>query len=285
MSKLKVAIQKSGRLSEKSIELLKGCGISLNNGARKLKIEANNFPLELLFLRDDDIPQYVEQGVADMGILGQNELLEQDKNVEEILPLGFAKCRMSLAVPRGSEYNNIQYFEGKRITTSYPNILSKYLKEQGVNANIDEVSGSVEIAPGIGLADGIFDIVSSGSTLLMNGLLEVEQVLKSEATVIMTRNVTPTIRAIADQLLFRMRSVLAAKNNKYILMNAPNESLDAISELLPGMKCPTIIPLPDQGWSSVQSVVREDQFWEVIEELKQLGAEGILVTPIEKMIL
>lgn len=267
------------------MDLLKGCGISLNNGARKLKVEANNFPIEVLFLRDDDIPQYVEQGVADMGILGQNELFEQEKNVNEILPLGFAKCRMSLAIPRGSSYTDISYFEGKRITTSYPVILSKFLKEQGVNANIDTVSGSVEIAPGIGLADGIFDIVSSGSTLLMNGLIEVEQILTSEATVITSQTVDRGVQTLADQLLFRMKSVLAARNNKYILMNAPNTSLDAISELLPGMKCPTIIPLRDEGWSSVQSVVREDQFWEVIEELKQLGAEGILVTPIEKMIL
>ena len=284
MEKLRIAIQKSGRLSEKSLALLKECGIRVNNHG-KLKAEATNFPLEVLFLRDDDISQYVEEGVADAGILGENTVIEKDKSVEVVRKLGFAKCRLSLAVPKEVDYPGIKWFEGKKVATSYPKILSDYFSKQGVNATSEEISGSVEIAPGIGLAEGICDIVSTGSTLLANGLKEVELVLKSEAVLIAKPELSSEKQALLESILFRMNAVQKASENKYILMNAPNGKLDEITELLPGMKSPTILPLAEEGWSSLHSVVKEDEFWEVIDRLKELGAEGILVCPIEKMIL
>ncbi len=285
MSKLKIAVQKNGRLSEKSLELLKNCGIKLQNGERVLKSEASNFPIEVLFLRDDDIPQYVEQGIADLGILGQNEVWEKQKSVDELKTLGFAGCKMSLAIPREMKYDGIDYFEGKRIATSYPNILSSFFAKENISVVIEEIGGSVEIAPGIGLADAIMDIVSTGSTLMMNGLKEVETIAKSEAVLIANRTLTNEKKAILDQLLFRMEAVQQSKENKYILLNAPNEQLEAITHILPGMKSPTVLPLAKEGWSSLHSVIQEDDFWNVIDQLKNAGAEGILVVPIEKMIL
>ncbi|MBI3135674.1 MAG: ATP phosphoribosyltransferase [Bacteroidetes bacterium] len=285
MSKLKIAIQKSGRLSEKSLELLKECGIKLSNGDRKLKTTAFNFPLEVLFLRDDDIPQYVEQGVADIGILGENEVLEKDKQVKVIEKLGFAGCKLSLAIPKDEYYNGLTYFNQKKVATSYPKILDRFFKSQNLNVEIETIGGSVEIAPGIGLADGIFDIVSTGSTLLMNGLKEVEVVTESEAVLISNPILAAEKNAVLEKLLFRIRAVRNAAENKYILLNAPNESVAAISAILPGMKSPTILPLAQPGWSSIHSVVKEDQFWDIIDQLKSKGAQGILVVPIEKMIL
>lgn len=285
MPKLKIAVQKSGRLSEKSLELLKECGIKLSNGDRKLKTEASNFPIEVLFLRDDDIPQYVEQGVADIGILGENEVWEKDKNVSSIEKLGFAACKLSLAIPKDENYTNLNYFEGKRVATSYPKILGNFFKSKNLRVEIEEIGGSVEIAPGIGLADGIFDIVSTGSTLLMNGLKEVEVVTKSEAVLISNPDLPENKKLILEKLLFRIRAVRNSSENKYILLNAPNESIEAISKILPGMKSPTILPLAEEGWSSIHSVVKEDQFWDIIDQLKEKGAQGILVVPIEKMIL
>ncbi|MCH2224627.1 MAG: ATP phosphoribosyltransferase [Crocinitomicaceae bacterium] len=285
MSKLKIAIQKSGRLSEKSLDLLKNCGIQIQNGNRKLRAEAKNFPIEILFLRDDDIPQYVEQGIADIGILGENEVWEQNKNVRCIQQLGFAGCRMSIAIPKDQQYEGIQSFNGKRIATSYPTVLQNFFSKENVSANVEVIGGSVEIAPSIGLADAVFDIVSTGSTLLMNGLKEVETVLRSQAVMIVNKELSSETQALLDKLLFRIRAVATAKRNKYILMNVPNESIPKISNILPGMKSPTILPLADEGWSSLHSVVQEDQFWDIIDQLKELGAEGILVSPIEKMIL
>jgi len=285
MSKLKIAIQKSGRLSEKSIELLKQCGIKLPNGDRKLKTEASNFPIEVLFLRDDDIPQYVEQGVADIGILGENEVWEKDKKVISVEKLGFASCKLSLAIPKDETYESINYFEGKKVATSYPKILDKFFKSKNIKVEIEEIGGSVEIAPGIGLANAIFDIVSTGSTLLMNGLKEVEVVTKSEAILISNSNLSESKKQILEKLLFRIRAVKNASENKYILLNAPNSSIEAISSILPGMKSPTILPLAEEGWSSIHSVVKEDEFWDIIDRLKENGAQGILVVPIEKMIL
>ena len=285
MSKLKIAVQKSGRLSEKSLDLLKNCGIKLQNGGRVLKSSASNFPIEVLFLRDDDIPQYVEQGIADIGILGQNEVWEKQKDVNELKALGFAGCRLSIAISKDKEYNDIYSLEGKRIATSYPNILSSYFQEKNINVVIEEIGGSVEIAPGIGLSDGIMDIVSTGSTLIMNGLKEVEIIAKSEAVLISSKTLSPEKSALLDQLLFRINAVQQSKENKYILLNAPNEQLEAITEILPGMKSPTVLPLAQEGWSSLHSVIREDDFWNSIDQLKNAGAEGILVVPIEKMIL
>lgn len=285
MNKLKIAVQKSGRLSEKSLELLQECGIKISNGDRKLKTVAANFPLEVLFLRDDDIPQYVEQGVADIGILGENEVWEKDKNVVTIEKLGFAGCKLSLAIPKDENYFGLSYFEGKRVATSYPKILRNYFQSKKVNVEIEEIGGSVEIAPGIGLADGIFDIVSTGSTLLMNGLKEVEVVTKSEAVLISSPEMMNEKKNILEKLLFRIRAVRNSSENKYILLNAPNNAIEAISKILPGMKSPTILPLAEEGWSSIHSVVKEDQFWDIIDQLKQNGAQGILVVPIEKMIL
>ena len=285
MEKLKIAIQKSGRLSEKSLELLNECGIKLSNGNRKLKTEAKNFPMEILFLRDDDIPQYVEQGVADIGILGENEVWEKEKNVSVIEKLGFGNCRLSLAIPKDEEYTGLDYFEGKRIATSYPRILSKFFVKKGINVKIEEIGGSVEIATGIGLAEDIFDIVSTGSTLLMNGLKEVEVLVKSEAVLIANKKLSPEKTELLEKLLFRIKAYKNGQGRKYILLNAPNEALPKIIELLPGMHSPSILPLADKGWSSVHSVINDDDFWEVIDELKMVGAEGILVVPIEKMIL
>lgn len=285
MSKLKIAVQKSGRLSEKSLELLRECGIKLPNGDRKLKTEAANFPVELLFLRDDDIPQYVEQGVADIGILGENEVYEKAKKVKVIQRLGFANCRLSLAIPKDEHYTGLSYFEQKKIATSYPRILADFFAQQQIAVEIEEIGGSVEIAPGIGLAHAIFDIVSTGSTLLMNGLKEVEQVMQSEAVLISSNELDPNKKAILDQLLFRIAAVRKSSANKYILLNAPNDKIPQIVEVLPGMKSPTILPLAESGWSSIHSVVKEDTFWEVIDQLKALGAQGILVIPIEKMVI
>lgn len=283
--KLKIAVQKSGRLYENSIKILKEAGIEFQNGINKLKAEAYNFPLEVFFLRDDDIPQYVADGVADIGIVGENVVLEKNKNIRIVEKLGFGKCRLSLAIPKGDFYNSIKDFEGKRIATSYTQILSDYLAENGVSAEIHEISGSVEIAPGIGLADGICDLVSTGSTLFTNGLKEVEVILQSQAVMVANPQLTEEQQQILDKLLFRMNALRKAKNNKYILLNAPNDKLEKIISILPGMKSPTVMPLSDPGWSSVHSVVEEDQFWEIIEQLKENGAQGILVVPIEKMIV
>jgi ATP phosphoribosyltransferase len=282
---LKIAIQKSGRLYEDSVKLLKDCGIDLKNGVNKLKTEADNFPLEVYFLRDDDIPQYVEDAVADIGIVGENVLLEKSKQVQTVEKLGFGKCRLSIAVARKETYEGVGYLQGKKIATSYPVLVKNFLDENKVRAEIHEISGSVEIAPGIGLADAIVDLVSSGSTLFMNGLKEVETVLKSEAVLIRNNDLTPHKEQLLDKLLFRIRAVRKARNNKYILLNAPNESLDQIISLLPGMKSPTVLPLAEAGWSSVHSVLNENEFWEIIEKLKAAGAQGILVVPIEKMII
>ncbi len=281
--RLRIAIQKSGRLSEKSLQLLENCGIRVNSGG-KLKAEAANFPLEVLFLRDDDIAQYVEEAVADIGILGGNTVIEKNKNVVHVRDLGFAKCRLSLAVGREVNYTDTRWFEGRKVATSYPNILGDYLQGKGVSATIEVISGSVEIAPGIGLAEGICDIVSTGSTLLANGLKEVETVLTSQAVMIASPVLSASKQELLDSLLFRIKAVQAAAQHKYILLNAPNANLEAIVGLLPGMKSPTILPLAEEGWSSLHSVVKEDEFWEVIDKLKNLGAEGILVCPIEKMI-
>jgi len=285
MSKLKIAIQKSGRLSEKSLKLLEECGIKISNGDRKLKAEAKNFPVEILFLRDDDIPQYVEQGVADIGILGENEVWEKDKNVSVIKKLGFANCKLSLAIQKDETYTGLNYFQNKKIATSYPKILKQYFNEKGINVSIEEIGGSVEIATGIGLADAIFDIVSTGSTLLMNGLKEVEVVTKSEAVLISNSSLNQEKQIILNKLLFRLNAVKEASENKYILLNTPNSAIEKICEVLPGMKSPTILPLADKGWSSLHSVVKEDEFWDVIDQLKSLGAQGILVVPIEKMVI
>jgi ATP phosphoribosyltransferase len=284
MSTLKIAIQKSGRLSEKSLQLLEECGIKISNGERKLKAVAQNFPIEILFLRDDDIPQYVEQGVADIGILGENEVWEKGKEVKVIQQLGFAGCRMSLAIPKDESYTDLTYFEGKRIATSYPKILLDFFNRNNIQVYIEEISGSVEIATSIGLADAVFDIVSTGSTLLMNGLKEVETVVKSEAVLIANPNVTEETQTILNKLLFRIQSVREGKQNKYILLNAPNTAIENICAILPGMKSPTVLPLVNDGWSSLHSVIQEDDYWNLIEQLKTLGAEGILIIPIEKMI-
>ena len=285
MEKLKIAIQKSGRLSEKSVSILKEAGVSIINGERKLISLSTTFPIEILYLRDDDIPQYVTDQVADIGIVGENVFAEKGGDIEVIERLGFSKCRMSLAIPKQEDYIDPQYFEGRKIATSYPVILKRFLNEKGITAEIHEISGSVEIAPGIGLADGIFDIVSSGSTLISNGLKEVEVVMQSEAVIIGRNDLSREKRLILNDLLFRIRSVRAATNNKYILLNAPNDKLQEIIALIPGMKSPTIMPLAESGWSSVHSVLNEDQFWQIIGELRALGAQGILVIPIEKMIV
>jgi len=282
---LRIAIQKSGRLSEKSLELLRACGISLSNGDRKLKSLADNFPLEVFFLRDDDIPQYVAEGVADAGILGENEVQEKNQPVRVVEKLGFAKCRLALAIKREESYTDARWFSGKRIATSYPLILQNFLQEEGIEATIETIGGSVEIAPGIGLSDAILDIVSTGSTLVMNGLKEVETVMRSEAVLIADNKLSAEKTDVLEQLLFRIRAVNAARKNKYILLNAPNDKLQNIIQILPGMKSPTVLPLAMDGWSSVHTVIQEDDFWNVIGKLKANGAEGILVSPIEKMIL
>src|SRR5665213_2325986 len=281
---LKIAIQKSGRLYDHSLQLLKECGIELNNGNRQLKAFALDFPLEAYFLRDDDIPQYVFDNVADIGIVGENVLLEKNKEIEVVSKLGFGRCRVSIAVPKNLNYNEVKDLEGLKIATSYTNLLQKFLDENNVKAEIHEISGSVEIAPGIGLADAICDLVSSGSTLFTNNLKEVEVILDSQAVLVSNKNLNAENKKILDNLLLRINAVKAAKNFKYIMMNAPDSQLKNICSLLPGMKSPTIVPLAESGWSSVQSVVNENDFCDVIEKLKQFEAEGILVVPIEKMI-
>ncbi|HQQ97807.1 MAG TPA: ATP phosphoribosyltransferase [Cyclobacteriaceae bacterium] len=281
---LRIAIQKSGRLQEGSLALLKDCGLSINNSRDQLKATARNFPVEILFLRDDDIPQYLEDHVADVGIVGENVLIEKRKNTVLVTKLDFAKCRLSIAVPRGENYTGPAWLRGKNIATSYPVIVRKYLNDHGIEAGIHEISGSVEIAPGIGLADAICDIVSTGSTLLNNGLKEVALVLQSEAVLASSPRLAPERQNILDQLLFRIAAVNSARNNKYILLNCPDEAIPNITSLIPGMKSPTIMPLARPGWSSLHSVVNENDFWEKIGLLKSHGAEGILVIPIEKMI-
>ncbi|EON78536.1 ATP phosphoribosyltransferase [Lunatimonas lonarensis] len=282
---IRIAVQKSGRLSDDSLSLIKECGIKFYNGTGKLKSTSTNFPIEFLFLRDDDIPGYVADGVADLGIVGENELVEKNKEVTVLKKLGFSKCRLSLAIPKSEDYMGIDYFKGKSIATSYPKILGDYLTAKNIQAEIHEISGSVEIAPSIGLAEGICDIVSSGSTLMMNGLKEVEEIFRSEAVLIADPKISAEKQDIVNKLLFRMNAVQKGKSNKYVLLNAPNSSLDRIVSLIPGMRSPTILPLAQEGWSSVHSVIAEDQFWENIEELRAAGAEGILVVPIEKMVL
>ncbi len=282
---LKIAIQKSGRLYEDSVKLLKECGIQINNGNKQLKTVAENFPLELLFLRDDDIPQYIFDGVADIGIVGENVLLEKHKEIDLVQKLGFGKCRLSIAVPKNYKYKTLQDLNGSKIATSYSTILKKYLKKNKIEAEIHEISGSVEIAPSIGLANAICDLVSSGSTLFTNGLKEVEVVLQSQAVLAANKKLSIQNKQLLEKLLLRISAVKTAKNNKYIILNAPNHQLKNIEAILPGMKSPTVTPLATVGWSSVQSVINENDFWEVIEKLKKYEAEGILVLPIEKMIV
>ncbi|QKG52521.1 ATP phosphoribosyltransferase [Hymenobacter sp. BRD67] len=281
---LRLAIQKSGRLSEDSLQLIRECGISFVSSSYKLKVEASNFPLEILYLRDDDIPGYVQDGVADLGIVGQNVLVEANCAALEVEPLGFSKCRLSLAVPRGAAYGSVADLQGKSIATSYPKILGDYLAGQGVQAHLHTISGSVEIAPSIGLAEAICDIVSSGSTLLGNGLREVETIFRSEAVLIAAPGLSPEKQDLLDQLRFRMQAVRRAQRSKYIVLNAPVSALDAVKALLPGIKSPTVTPLAEEGWVSVQSVVDEDNFWHLTGQLQAIGAEGILVLGIEKRV-
>lgn len=284
MDTLKIAIQTKGRLNEDSMDLIRESGIDLNPGKRKLISPAKNFPLEALFLRDDDIPQTVADGIADAGIVGENEMVEKGEEVVIVKRLGFSKCRLSLAIPKSTDYPGPAWFNGKKIATSYPNILKKYFDDNHIKAEIHVISGSVEIAPGIGLADAIFDIVSSGSTLVSNQLKEAEVILHSEAVLIAKPTLSPEKQAILEELIFRMESVRRAEGKKYILLNTPNEKIPEVARLLPGMKSPTVVPLAKDGWSSMHSVIAETDFWEIIGKLKKAGAEGILVVPIEKMI-
>jgi ATP phosphoribosyltransferase len=285
MEKLKIAIQKSGRLFEKSIELLRDSGIKLPNGTGKLLAVAEDFPLDILFLRDDDIPEYVSDGVADAGIVGENIVVEKGYQLNLIERLGFARCRLSLAIPKNIDYTGPEYLNGKKIATSYPNILRKYLADNNIRAEVHEISGSVEIAPGIGLADAILDIVSSGSTLISNGLKEVDVAIRSEAVLVANKDLNREKYILLEKLLFRIRAVQKSRDNKYILLNAPDDKIPEIVKVIPGMKSPTVMPLAEKGWSSVHSVLNENKFWEVIDKLKDLGAQGILVIPIEKMII
>ncbi len=285
MSTLKIAIQKSGRLNQDSLKLLKDCGIEINNGKDQLKVNVSNFPLEILYLRNSDIPQYLEDGVVDIAIIGENLLIEKDKKVEIIEKLGFSKCNVSLAVPKEVISDDLTYFNGKKIATSYPNTLQNCLTKNNIDAEIHVISGSVEIAPNIGLADGICDIVSSGSTLFKNGLRETQVILKSEAVLAKSNILSPEKETILSQLVFRIQSVLRAKNTKYILMNVPNDKIEEVSNLLPVLKSPTLLPLAEEGWSSLHSVIEESKFWDVIDELKNAGAEGILIVPIDKIVL
>ncbi|AZA54859.1 ATP phosphoribosyltransferase [Chryseobacterium sp. G0201] len=285
MSKLKIAIQKSGRLYEDSLQLLKDCGIFVNNGKDQLKVSVENFPMEIMYLRNSDIPQYLEDGVVDIAIVGENLLVEKQKKIDIIQELGFSKCRVSLAVPKEVETNDLNYFQNKKIATSYPNTLKEFLKKNNISADIHIISGSVEIAPNIGLADGICDIVSSGSTLFKNGLRETVTLLKSEAVLAKTPNLDQEKENILEKFLFRIQSVLKAKNSKYILMNVPNTKISDISKILPVLKSPTVIPLAEEGWSSIHSVINEDRFWDVIDELKENGAQDILIIPIDKMVI
>ena len=286
MEKLKIAIQKSGRLNEDSLKILKECGISISNGLDQLKSTVNNFPMEILYLRNNDIPQYLKDGVVDIAIIGENLLIEKDNGTIDIVEkLSFSKCRVSLAVPKTFKYNSINDLEGKKIATSYPNTLNAYLKQEGINAELHQISGSVEIAPNIGLADAICDIVSSGSTLFKNNLEEVEVILSSEAVLAVSPLITSDKSEILNKLLFRLQSVLKARNSKYILMNVPNNNIENVIKLLPGMRSPTVLPLAEKGWSSIHTVIEKNKFWKIIDELKNIGAEGILVIPIEKMVL
>ncbi|WP_046756826.1 ATP phosphoribosyltransferase [Kordia jejudonensis] len=285
MKKLKIAIQKSGRLNEDSLKILKDCGISIDNGKDQLKAAARNFPLEVFYLRNGDIPQYLRDGVVDIAIIGENVLIEKGNNITVAEKLGFSKCKVSLAIPKNETYTSVKDFEGKRIATSYPETVKAYLKEKGVTADLHIINGSVEIAPNIGLADAICDIVSSGSTLFKNNLKEVEVMLKSEAVLAVSPKIEAAEKQILQKLQFRIQSVLTARSSKYILLNAPNDKIDAISKILPVLKSPTILPLAQEGWSSLHSVIKKEDFWDVIDELKRNGAEGILVCPIEKMVL
>ncbi|KAF2338231.1 ATP phosphoribosyltransferase [Flavobacterium tistrianum] len=285
MSTLKIAIQKSGRLNEDSIQILKDCGISINNGIDQLKAEASNFPLEVLYLRNSDIPQYLIDGVVDLAIVGDNLLVEKGKGIEVVQKLGFSKCKVSVAVPKTFEYNSVQDLANLRIATSYPNTVTEYFNKFGLTVDIHQISGSVEIAPNIGLADAIVDIVSSGSTLFKNNLKEVEVILKSEAVLAVSPKVSPEIQKHIDTLKFRIQAVLRARNSKYILMNVPNDKIEAVGKILPVLRSLTVLPLAEEGWSSVHSVIDKDTFWDVIDQLKEVGAEGILVCPIEKMVL
>lgn len=285
MSILKIAIQKSGRLYEDSLQLLRDCAIDTNNGKDQLKVSVNNFPMEIMYLRNSDIPQYLEDGVVDVAIVGENLLVEKQKNSDIVQKLGFSKCRVSLAVPKEVETDELSYFQGKKIATSYPNTLTRFLSEQRINAEIHVISGSVEIAPNIGLADGICDIVSSGSTLFKNGLRETVTLLRSEAVLAKSSLLNPEKEAILEKFLFRIKAVLKAKNSKYILMNVPDDKISEISAVLPVLKSPTVIPLAEKGWSSIHSVIDEDRFWEVIDQLKEKGAQDILIIPIDKMVI
>ena len=285
MSTLKIAIQKSGRLNEDSIQILKDCGISINNGNDQLKATASNFPLEVLYLRNSDIPQYLIDGVVDAAIVGDNLLVEKGKNIQVAEKLGFSKCKVSVAVPKSFNYNSVKDLDGLRIATSYPNTVLDFFNSKNVSVDLHQISGSVEIAPNIGLADAIVDIVSSGSTLFKNNLKEVEVIFKSEAVLAVSPKISSENKVILDKLQFRIQSVLRARKSKYILMNVPNDKIQLISSILPVLKSPTVMPLAQEGWSSVHTVIEEDRFWEVIDELKSAGAEGILVCPIEKMVL
>ncbi len=285
MTKIRIAIQKSGRLNQDSLQLLKDCGISIDNGKDQLKASSRNFPMEVFYLRNGDIPQYLRDGVVDIAIIGENVLIEKGDDITIAEKLGFSRCKVSLAVPKSFKYNSVKDFEGKRIATSYPNTVKNYLAEKGVEVDLHIISGSVEIAPNIGLADGICDIVSSGSTLFKNNLKEVEVMLKSEAVLAVSPTISEERKALLSKLQFRIQSVLKARQSKYVLLNAPNDKLDEILALLPGMRSPTVLPLADKGWSSVHTVINKHTFWEVIDELKLAGAEGILVCPIEKMVL
>jgi len=283
--KIRIAIQKSGRLNEDSLQILKDCGVSIDNGRDQLKANAANFPLEVFYLRNGDIPQYLRDGVVDIAIIGENVLIEKGDDIAIAQKLGFSKCRVSLAVPKSTKYDSVKDFEGKKIATSYPNTVINYLNQFGIKADLHIINGSVEIAPNIGLADGICDIVSSGSTLFKNNLKEVEVMLKSEAVLAVSPKIDTERQAILDKLLFRIRAVLKGRDYKYVLLNAPNDRLEEIIGLLPGMKSPTVLPLAEEGWSSVHSVIDKHEFWEVIDKLKDSGAQGILVSDIEKMVL
>ncbi|PQJ23575.1 ATP phosphoribosyltransferase [Tenacibaculum sp. SG-28] len=285
MSKLKIAIQKSGRLNQDSLKILKDCGVSIDNGKDQLKAAASNFPLEVLYLRNGDIPQYLKDGVVDAAIIGENLLIEKGANIAFIEKLNFSKCKVSLAIPKGEEYSDLSYFQGKKIATSYPNTVRQFLEKNNIEANLHIINGSVEIAPNIGLADGICDIVSSGSTLFKNNLKEVQVILESQAVLAVSPKINSDQKAILDKLQFRIKSVLKGRQSRYVLLNAPNEKLEKIIDILPGMRSPTVLPLAEEGWSSVHSVLDKNQFWDIIDELKNNGAEGILVCPIEKMVV
>lgn len=285
MSKLKIAIQKSGRLNEDSLQILKDCGISIDNGKDQLKASANNFPLEIFYLRNGDIPQYLKDGVVDAAIIGENLLIEKGNGIQFIEKLGFSKCKVSLAIPKGENYNGISYFQNKKIATSYPNTVQSFLDKNNIQAQLHIINGSVEIAPNIGLADGICDIVSSGSTLFKNNLKEVAILLTSEAVLAVSPQLGKEQQDILNKLQFRIQSVLKGRQSRYVLLNAPNEKLEKIINILPGMRSPTVLPLAQKGWSSVHSVLNKNEFWEIIDELKNNGAEGILVCPIEKMVV